>query len=178
MTSAREKRRSHLRTWAKMVWLSLATRRSSLRKGCLIWGQGVLQCGCECGCVGEVDRDVERVDGKKRIWKLQGMGDPSRGTGCHGTRQWDGGMRKAGGTVSGIWDLGKGCKSPHLLSAPFPQKEREAVLWKLNISLTFTQDLFYSDHSASQSAWCTRRPNTLHNNPLAVFLCLYWFVQN
>ena len=123
MTSAREKRRSHLRTWARMVWLSLATRRASLRRGCLIWGQGVLQCGCECGYVGKVDRDVERVNGKKRIWKLQGTGDPSRGTGCHGTRQWDGGMRKAGGMVSGIWDLGKGCKSPHLLSAPPPERE-------------------------------------------------------
>ena len=46
----------------------------------------------------------------------------------HGRRQWEGGVRTVGGMMSGIWDLGKGCKSPHLLSAPFPQKEREAVL--------------------------------------------------
>ena len=154
MTSAREKR-SHLRTSARMVWLSLATRRASLRRGCIIWDQGVLQCGWVCGCVGSGGRDVERVDGKKRIWKLQEQEIQAEALAersfTRGKRQWDGGMRKAGGTVSGIWDLGKGCKSPHLLSAPFPQKEKEAVLWKLNISLTFTQDLFYSDHSASQS---------------------------
>ena len=182
MTSAREERRSYLRIWARVAWLSLETGRASLRRECITWGQGVLHCGCVCGCVGA------GVRGGEGWWKEKNL--KTLGSGRSKQRLWLKGAlhvgngngtetcRKAGGTLSGIWDLGKGSKGPHLLPAPFSQKEKEAFLWKLNISLTFTQDLFYSNHSASQSPWYTRRPNTLHSNSLAVFLCLYWFVQN
>ena len=125
MTSAREERRSYLRIWATVAWLSLETGRGEnvsrevrgffIVVACVdVWGQGA---------------GVGKVDGKKRIWKLWGARDPSRGSGWKELYMWEMAMeRRHAGRQEGRWvgfgTWGKGLKAPTSSLPHSPRKRR------------------------------------------------------